>query len=155
VTEQNQIRQTETSSADPHGHTGGSSVSRRTEREINPYLYENLVSNLECQISSWVRKADRESNSDIAQALRSKAEGLGYALRLLFVFKPDFEELVAEAGTLKCQGCGTVLKHDGCRQATDSIVCDACYEIGRDEENFIAENHGAFWRPAPTLAERR
>lgn len=107
-------------------------------RESNPYLDENLVSNLECQISSWNRKADRESKPEIARTLQ--AEGLGYALRLLFVFKPDFEGLVAEAGTPKCQGCGTVLEADGCRPTTDFTLCDACYEIGRDDETPIAQN---------------
>ncbi len=135
--EQPKIRQTENTSAGPQGHTGG--ARRGAENEINPYLYENLVSNLECQIASWIRRADREPNPAVAQSLRWKGEGLDYALRLLYVFKPDFDELVEKAGVLKCRGCGRVLKQDSCRPVTHSALCDACHEIECDEENFIAE----------------
>ncbi len=61
--------------------------------EINPYLYETLVSNVESQIEHWHRKAARQPNPETAQALRNKAEGLGYALRLLGAFEPEFREL--------------------------------------------------------------
>jgi hypothetical protein len=122
----------------PQWHTGREREG--AEREINPYLYENLLSNVECQISQWTRQAERESNPEVAHALRAKAEGLRYALRLLFTFKPDFQELVQNARKRKCQGCGADLDGNGYRQATTSGLCDACYEIGRDEEIFIAEN---------------
>ena len=70
--------------------------------EINRYLYENLVSNVECQIEHWNRKAARreqqqQSDPDTAQTLRAKAEGLGYALRLLDAFEPEFCELTDAA----------------------------------------------------------
>jgi hypothetical protein len=122
MTEQNHIRQTESESAGPQGHTGHASRHVGTESEINPYLYENLVSNLECQISSWIRKA--ESNPETAQQFRWKAEGLGYALRLLYVFKPGFEGLVEKAATLKCRGCSEVLELDTGGQATETSLVE-------------------------------
>lgn len=65
-----------------------------TRPAFNRYIYENLVSNVECQIEYWNRKAESQSNSQAAQVLRLKAEGLGYALRLLYAFEPEFRELV-------------------------------------------------------------
>jgi hypothetical protein len=63
--------------------------------QFNPYLFENLICNLECQIESWIRKADSgELNPVASHALRRKAEGLGYATRLLNAFEPEFRELV-------------------------------------------------------------
>ncbi|MGH9396076.1 MAG: hypothetical protein ACRD18_04420 [Terriglobia bacterium] len=120
----------------------GRTVSARTgaERKTSRHLYENLFSNVESQINIWIRTADGEPKVEIAQALRLKAEGLRYALRLLFTFKPDFQELVQKARKRMCQGCGADLDGNGYRQATTSGLCDACYEIGRDEEMFIAEN---------------
>ncbi len=70
------------------GITGGDEIEIRTP-EINRYLYENLVSNVEGQIEHWNRKAARQPNPEAAQTLRTKAEGLGYALRLLGAFEPD------------------------------------------------------------------
>ncbi len=65
------------------GHTVGThSSAERTTRRFNRYLYENLVSNVGSQIEYWAQKAGRESNPQTVQALRLKAEGLGYALRL-------------------------------------------------------------------------
>lgn len=124
----------------PQEHTG--SARDGAERKINRFLYENLVSNIESQINAWTRKAARET--EIAQALRLKAEGLSYALRLLFAFKPDFQELVQKAGKRTCEGCGANLDGNGYRQATASALCDSCYEIGRDEEMFITENADDF-----------
>jgi hypothetical protein len=66
----------------------------RTTSRFNRYLYENLVSNVEVQIESWNRQASRQSNLEAAQALRLKAEGLGYTLRLLDAFQPEFRELI-------------------------------------------------------------
>lgn len=66
----------------------------RTTPRFNRYLYENLFSNVEVQIESWNRQAGRESNPQAAQTLRLKAEGLGYALRLLDSFQPEFRELI-------------------------------------------------------------
>ncbi|HEX5483775.1 MAG TPA: hypothetical protein VFZ08_14220 [Terriglobia bacterium] len=145
MTDEITIRQTteEATGAVPAGQrptTGGARLG--AERKFNHYLYENLVSNLECQINAWIRKAAQEP--EIAQALRLKAEGLSYALRLLFTFKPEFQELVEKAGAPTCQGCGAGLEYSGYRQATDSSLCDSCYEIGRDEEIFIAENAADF-----------
>jgi hypothetical protein len=79
----------------PQGHTlearGG---VERTRRGFNRYLYDNLVSNVDLQIEYWNRKADSQENPAAGQALRLKAEGLGYALRLLNAFEPEFQELV-------------------------------------------------------------
>jgi hypothetical protein len=60
---------------------------------MNRYLYENLFSNVEWQIEHWNWKAARQPDPETAQTLRSKAEGLGYALRLLDAFEPEFREL--------------------------------------------------------------
>lgn len=122
----------------PQGHTG--SARDGAERKTNRHLYENLFSNIESQINIWTRMADREPKVEIAQALRLKAEGLSYALRLIFTFKPDFQELVKKARKRICEGCGADLDGNGYQQATTSGLCDACYEIGRDEEMFVAEN---------------
>ena len=70
---------------------------RERRPEINRYLYANLVSNLESQLEHWARKAARQPNPDTAQSLRTKAEGLGYALRLLGAFEPEFRELTDAA----------------------------------------------------------
>lgn len=78
-----------------HGHTVGMhSGAERTKPRFNRYLYENLVSNVESQIEYWNQKAGCESNPQAAQAFRLKAEGLGYALRLLDAFEPEFRELI-------------------------------------------------------------
>ena len=71
--------------------------AERKTSEINGYLYENLVSNLESQVEHWTRRATRQPDPDIARILRSKAEGLGYALRLLAAFEPEFRELTDAA----------------------------------------------------------
>jgi hypothetical protein len=68
--------------------------AERGRPEFNRYLYENLMSNVESQIEYWNRKAETQANPPAAQALRFKAEGLGYALRLLRAFEPEFRELV-------------------------------------------------------------
>jgi hypothetical protein len=79
--------------------TGGArNGAETTMLWFNRYLYENLVNNVQSQIESWKQKASRESsNSQSAQALRLKAEGLGYALRLLDAFEPEFRELIDRA----------------------------------------------------------
>ncbi len=61
---------------------------------FNRYIYENLLSHLEGQIETWNRTAVREPNPEVAHTLWHKAEGLGYALRLLYAFEPEFRELV-------------------------------------------------------------
>jgi hypothetical protein len=61
---------------------------------FNRHLYDNLLANLESQIESWNRSAVRDPNPEVAHALWLKAEGLGYALRLLYAFEPEFQELV-------------------------------------------------------------
>jgi hypothetical protein len=66
-------------------------------RPVNRYLYENLLSNTECQIESWNLSAARESNLQAAREWRLRAEGLGYALRLLGAFQPEFRELIDTA----------------------------------------------------------
>lgn len=81
-------------SVQPANGGGALCGTKRTTHRFNRYLYENLVSNVEVQIESWNRQAGRESNPEAAQALRLKAEGLGYALRLLDAFQPEFRELI-------------------------------------------------------------
>jgi len=75
------------------GGRARSSVER-TMTKFNRYIYQNLVSQLEVQIENWNRMANAETNLQAAQALRLKAEGLGYGLRLLDAFEPEFQELV-------------------------------------------------------------
>ncbi len=88
----------ETASAAPSSLVADEGASRdgaqRTTSRFNRYLYENLVSNVEVQIESWNRQAGRQSNPEAAQALRLRAEGLGYTLRLLDAFQPEFRELI-------------------------------------------------------------
>ena len=100
MTEEITIQQTATdaTSAVPSCEVGHTACTRngaeRTTPRFNRYLYENLVSNVEVQIESWIRKAGRESNPKAGQAFRLKAEGLGYAIRLLDAFEPEFRELI-------------------------------------------------------------
>ena len=103
MTEEIPIRQsaTEATSAVPSGQQGITGGARdgaeRSAPEINRYLYENLVGNVENQIEHWTRKAAHQPNPETAQSLRTKAEGLGYALRLLSAFEPEFRELTDAA----------------------------------------------------------
>jgi hypothetical protein len=62
--------------------------------KFNRHLYDNLLANLESQIEGWNRSAVRSPNPETAHALWLKAEGLSYALRLLYAFQPEFRELV-------------------------------------------------------------
>ncbi len=113
--------------------TSGASVNAQTETEVNPHLYENLVSNLQCQMSGWIRRASQELNPERAQMLWWKVDALGYAIRLLYVFKPEFDDLIEKAGVLKCKQCGRVLARNGC-PPTDSARSHICYQILLDEE---------------------
>ena len=61
---------------------------------FNRHVYENLLNNIEAQVEFWNRRAVRDPNPEAAHALWLKAEGLGYALRLLYAFEPEFRELV-------------------------------------------------------------
>lgn len=122
--------------------TGGASRNDGTESSrpgFNRFIYENLVCHVEGQIETWNRKAVREANSDAARALRLKAEGLSYALRLLDAFKPEFEELVANAERAKCKGCGAELENRPYQPAIDSDLCDSCYEIAHYDATLTAE----------------
>ncbi|PYV32952.1 MAG: hypothetical protein DMG22_11625 [Acidobacteria bacterium] len=76
------INQRHTKEAD---QTGG--------RDLNPYLYENLVSNFEGQIDHWERQAACLRDGGLATSYRLKVEGLKYALRLLDTFAEEFREL--------------------------------------------------------------
>ena len=79
----------------------------RIPAKFNAHIYENLLVHVEQQIESWNRKAVRDPNPEIAHALWLKAEGLGYALRLLYAFEPEFRELV-ECASL---GAGSRVPH--------------------------------------------
>jgi hypothetical protein len=68
-----------------------------TRAGFNRYLYENLLCHVEGQIECWNRKAVREPSPEAARVLWLKAEGLGYALRLLYAFEPEFRELTDSA----------------------------------------------------------
>jgi hypothetical protein len=133
VTEEIKTRQTEEEVASGQwAITGEASRNDGPENSrpgFNRYIYENFLCNVEGQIETWNRMAVRESNPEAAQALWLKAEGLGYALRLLYAFKPEFEELVASAERSKCNGCGAELENRPYLSATDSDLCDSCYEI--------------------------
>jgi hypothetical protein len=102
VTEEIKNRQTaaEATSVVPwgeQGDTGGARDGAERRTQINRYLYENLVSNVQSQIDHWTRKAAPQSDPDTARILRTKVEGLGYALRLLGAFEPEFRELTDAA----------------------------------------------------------
>ncbi len=62
----------------------------------NRYLYQNLVSNLECQIEYWKGKASRDPDPVTSDRLRHKALGLEYAVRLLDAFEPEFPKEVGQ-----------------------------------------------------------
>jgi hypothetical protein len=68
--------------------------SEKATANFNRHLYDNLLANLESQIEGWNRSAVRNPNPEAAHALWLKAEGLGYGLRLLYAFEPEFRELV-------------------------------------------------------------
>jgi len=102
VTEAITNRQTaaEATNAVPSGQQGitdGARDGAERTTQINRYLYENLVSNVESQIEHWTRKAARQPDPETAQTLRTRTEGLGYALRLLSAFEPEFRELADAA----------------------------------------------------------
>jgi len=64
---------------------------------LNPHLHENLLTQIESQIEEWNRQADRHPSPEEAHRLWQKAEGLQYALRILYAFKPEFDDLVQAA----------------------------------------------------------
>ena len=64
---------------------------------VNPHLHENLVFQIQSQIETWNREAVRHPNPEEAHRLWQKAEGLQYALRVLYAFKPEFDDLVRAA----------------------------------------------------------
>lgn len=121
--------------------TGGASRNDGTESSrpgFNRFIYENLVCHVEGQIEAWNRKAVSEASPEAVHALRLKAEGLGYALRLLYAFKPEFDELVASAERTKCKGCGAELENRPYQPAIDSDLCDSCYEIAHYDATLTA-----------------
>jgi hypothetical protein len=148
VTEEIKARQTaeETRSTVESGQGADTGGARRGAENsgagFNRYLYENLLCNIECTIELWNRMAARHSNPESAHALWQKAEGLGYAIRLLYAFQPQFEELVASAEGLSCKGCGAKLDQSANRLPANSDLCDSCYEIGRDGQTSLAERAG-------------
>ena len=79
---------------------------------FNRHLYDNLVANLESQIEGWNRSAVRNPNPETAHALWLKAGGLGYALRLLYAFEPEFRELVACASKEAGLSLTVPMSHD-------------------------------------------
>lgn len=64
---------------------------------LNTHLYQNLVVQIESQIEAWNREAVRHPNPEHGHRLWHKAEGLQYALRVLYAFKPEFDDLVEAA----------------------------------------------------------
>lgn len=83
-----------------HAHSG----EQIPPSGFNRYIYANLLTHVESQIESWNRKAVRDPNPEAAHALWLKAEGLGYALRLLYAFEPEFRELVECANRVAADG---------------------------------------------------
>jgi hypothetical protein len=69
--------------------------------DFDPHIWENLISNVECQMEFWDRRADQQDPTEGAEAWIAKAEGLSYALRLLSACEPEFRELVACAKRLR------------------------------------------------------
>lgn len=122
--------------------TGGASRYDGTESSrpgFNRFIYENLVCHVEGQIETWNRKAVSEANPEAAHALRLKAEGLGYALRLLYAFKPEFEALVANAERTKGKGCGAEIENRPYQPVIGSDLCDSYYEIAHYDATLTAE----------------
>ena len=78
--------------------------AKNTVQGFNPHIYENFLCQVESQIESWNRRAVRDPNPEATHALWLKAEGLGYALRLLYAFEPEFRELV------ECASLGAEIK---------------------------------------------
>lgn len=74
--------------------------------QVNPHIHENLIVQIESQIETWNRQAVRHPNPEEAHRLWQRAEGLQYALRILYAFKPEFDDLV-EATTQSQQKGGT------------------------------------------------
>lgn len=64
---------------------------------VNPHLYQNLVVQIESQWEAWNREAVRQRDPEEAHRLWHKAEGLQYALRVLYAFRPEFDDLVRSA----------------------------------------------------------
>jgi len=64
---------------------------------LNPHLHQNLLVQIESQIEAWNRQAVRHPNPEEAHRFWQKAEGLQYALRVLYAFKPEFDDLVEAA----------------------------------------------------------
>jgi hypothetical protein len=86
--------------------------SEKATANINRHLYDNLLANLESQIEGWNRSAVRSPNPETAHALWLKAEGLGYALRLLYAFEPEFRELVECASLVtEIKGPDSIVQH--------------------------------------------
>ena len=100
MTEDSEIQQTtQDTTSEAETCREGIKVETRVEAaiaraEFNRYLYQNIWSNLECQVEYWNRRAKSHADPSAGQALRLKAEGLSYALRLLNAFEPEFRELV-------------------------------------------------------------
>ena len=84
--------------SDQRARTSGrrGSAERETSK-FNSHIYENFLCHIEGQIEFWNRSAARDPKPENAHALWHKAEGLGYAIRLLYAFKPEFEDLVKSA----------------------------------------------------------
>ena len=64
---------------------------------LNPHLHQNLLVQIESQIEAWNRQAVRHPNPEEAHRLWQKAEGLQYALRVLYAFKPEFDDFLEAA----------------------------------------------------------
>jgi hypothetical protein len=63
---------------------------RPARKRVNPYLYENLLHNLEGQIARWRARAIQAGSFEEQRHWASKAEGVEYAIRLLNAFRLDF-----------------------------------------------------------------
>ena len=92
------------SRGEPAGTPGTYGAARNSRPTFNRFIYQNLLVHIEGQIESWNRRAVREPNPEAAHALWLKAEGLGYALRLLYAFEPEFRELVECAARSDANG---------------------------------------------------
>ena len=112
----------------------------KTPAKFSRHIYVDLLANLESQIKSWNRSEVHNPNPEVAHAAWLKAEGLGYALQLLYAFEPEFRELVE---------CASRRKGRGVPMSLPLCLCSLCGASGR------RSNQRSGYGPNPWFAEDR